>query len=593
MIQYDNIFLIPSLHYSLECAQEVFQCFHTLKPDCVALELPQSLESSFLHATSRLPDISVLQTSSQYFLIEPCDPFFEAARLAQETQTPVFCIDKTVYSYPLFKDPLPDPYSIFHIGLMTYYEKFLEVAHKLPISPIDLEREEYMAHHLKNLSLQYDKILFIGGMHHCQRILEKLQKTKFCEDLTPPNVENQLYTISEESCRTVLATWGWLSKLYEEQRQLMVRETLEFPLLDRQDALYLLYKEASQTYSENYKESTPHYFVKNSLKFARKYAFINNHLQPDLFQLLNAAKCCGNHNYAYETWVLATHYPYLKNIDALEELHLKPEDIWGKSKKILFHLIHKGKKQSLEQRLKKGKERLRFNPPSPFNLCSYPPEDTIVENFGEFLKKKGVQILKEEQSQSIPFSTSLEDGIDVRETLYHWPHEKKIYVKKNAPPPGNTGSVVIIFDEDEANEYTWKMTWLGENDQESDMAFYATPLQDNIIGPGISRCEYGGFMLSFPPRRLLNIWTDFDYTFCQTKPEVLLAAAVDYATQPLITYVAASPPRSQFKSIASRLGKKIIYIPIGQLSPITIKSIRSFHVLDSQDRRSIADEYIF
>ena len=153
--------------------------------------------------------------------------------------------------------------------------------------------------------------------------------------------------------------------------------------------------------------------------------------------------------------------------------------------------------------------------------------------------------------------------------------------------------MVIIFDEDEANEYTWKMTWLGENDQESDMAFYATPLQDNIIGPGISRCEYGGFMLSFPPG-VYSIFGQISITHSvKQKPEVLLAAAVDYAIQPLITYVAASPPRSQFKSIASRLGKKIIYIPIGQLSPITIKSIRSFHVLDSQDRRSIADEYIF
>ena len=69
--------------------------------------------------------------------------------------------------------------------------------------------------------------------------------------------------------------------------------------------------------------------------------------------------------------------------------------------------------------------------------------------------------------------------------------------------------------------------------------------------------------------------------------------AIDYAVEPIITYVAATPPRSIFKSFAKRFGKKVVYLPIGQLSPITVKKIRTFHVLDGKDRRSVADEYIF
>src|SRR4029077_18714210 len=100
------------------------------------------------------------------------------------------------------------------------------------------------------------------------------------------------------------------------------------------------------------------------------------------------------------------------------------------------------------------------------------------------------------------------------------------------------------------------------------MAFYATSPASNSVGPGISRCEYGAFMMSSPPRRMYDIWSDPDYAACQSKAEVLLMAAIDYAVKPLIVYVAAKPPRMILKSFAKRFGKKVVYIPIGQLSPI-------------------------
>jgi hypothetical protein len=157
----------------------------------------------------------------------------------------------------------------------------------------------------------------------------------------------------------------------------------------------------------------------------------------------------------------------------------------------------------------------------------------------------------------------------------------------------------MIFDEDGVDEnafqerYQWKTSWIGEHTQESDMAFYATNPQANIVGPGISKCEYGGFMMSYPPRRLSDVWQDPDYQDCRSKAEVLLAAAIDYSIEPVIVYAAAKPPRSQMKSFAKRFGKKVVYIPLGQLSPIKIKQLRTFHVLDGQNRREIAQDYIF
>ena len=99
--------------------------------------------------------------------------------------------------------------------------------------------------------------------------------------------------------------------------------------------------------------------------------------------------------------------------------------------------------------------------------------------------------------------------------------------------------------------------------------------------------------MSYPPRRMRDVWSDPDYSDCKKKSEVLLMAAIDYAIEPVIVYVAGSPPRSSMKSFAKRFGKKIVYFPLGQLSPVTLNKLRVFHVLDSHDKRNIADEYIY
>jgi Mor family transcriptional regulator len=89
-----------------------------------------------------------------------------------------------------------------------------------------------------------------------------------------------------------------------------------------------------------------------------------------------------------------------------------------------------------------------------------------------------------------------------------------------------------------------------------------------------------------------DVWGDWDYAFTESKSEKLLAAALDYTLEKIVVYAAAKPPRSIFKTLAARLGRKIVYIPIGQLSPVALKKIRLMHVLDGHDRREIAKDYI-
>lgn len=595
-IQSGPFYIIPIVHYRMEFAALVRQAYLEIKPDCVAVELAETMQLQLLHAASRLPEVSVIRTSDvtnnpMYYLCEPCDASFEGLRSALEDSKPAFCIDLDVNAYPDVREPVPDTFAVNRIGHREYYELYTK--HAAPKVKQDLDREQYMAKRLIELSFSHERILVVVGMAHADALIALTKHSTFPTFQHALRDFIELATLSESSLAQVMAENSWFTCAYERNRQ------EKFPCPDRQHCLLDLYKTAAIAYGRNTGNSFPGYHIRNLMKFARNYALVSSNLMPDTFQILSAAKGCVDHNYAYEVWELACLYPYASNVDNLPELTLSPEEIWGHSKIVHFHLKQKTEKSRLFQQRRKDRANFKFQPPNPFSICSYPPEDVVVEKFGEFLQKKGTQILSEENARTIPFSTSLEDGIDTRETIRHW-HEKKLYVKAKGKPPGGVGSVVIIFNEDDNTEdrskeekYKWKTTWLGEHQQESDMAFFATDMLQKVIGPGISKCEYGGFMMSYPPRRMFNVWGDPDYETCRNKPEVLLAAAIDYAVKPVVVYVAAKPPRTAMRSYARRFGKKIVYIPIGQLSPILLNKIRTFHVLGGHDKRQIADEYIY
>jgi len=601
-LQAGNIYGVPALHYKMESAQEVKKVFEYLQPDCVAVELPEVHSQLFLRAVSRLPDISLVEVekkdgSFHYYPCEPCDPSCEALRSALEKQIPAYCIDRTVDDYPAYQDPLPDPYAITRIGLKPYYDAYLENSSLFPKDPLDQTRELHMGRRLKELSLRYDKVLFVGGMSHLMPIMESVFLSSFPPDAPSYEPSASLCTLTEESLREVMGECGWITAAYEQWRSQLAEHHL-LHILDRQRMIYQLYKSAADLYSEVTGYPFRGYHLRNTMKFARNYALFHLQLMPDLYQIIAAAKGCVNHQYAYEVWLLATYYPFHTNIDNLPEKALSAKEVWSGSKKVHFHLTQKSRKGLLRHR-QKDKGHLQYAP-SYTSICSYPPEDLIIENFGVFLKKKGNSLLREEKSRTVPMTVSLEDGLDLRETIRRW-HEKKFFVKVKARPQDSVTTVVVVFTEDSPHEssspyeekYPWKLSWIGENAQESDMALYATSPQQNIVGPGISRCEYGGFMMTSPRGRLYDVWDDPDYNECQTKAEVLLMAAIDYAVKPAVVYVAEKPPHARMKSFASFYGKKIIYLPLHQLSPVLLQKIRIFHVLDGHEKREIAGDYIF
>ena len=83
------------------------------------------------------------------------------------------------------------------------------------------------------------------------------------------------------------------------------------------------------------------------------------------------------------------------------------------------------------------------------------------------------------------------------------------------------GAVAVIFDEDLDSRYSYMTTWLGEHQNESDMAFYATQPFEHLVGPDIGRPQ----LHPGPSRGLRR---------------------------------RQAPPRTVFRSIAAQLGRKLI-----------------------------------
>ncbi|MEI6306831.1 MAG: hypothetical protein WCP33_08415, partial [Deltaproteobacteria bacterium] len=228
--KFGPIHALPVLHYRLECAQLVRMAFNRVHPDAVAIELPQTLESSFLRALKRLPQISVISyqetkkksgqgnVAMTYLLVEPADPLVESARQALELGIPLHFIDVDTDSYPRHHEHLPDSYSIYRIGLQAYYGEYLKSSAGQSHCREDMLREQGMAYRLQKLAQNHKRILYVCGMSHLSRV-----KQAFSTQQAAPLERTRrdgvtVWNLHPDSCREILAEFPFLSAVYEHRR---------------------------------------------------------------------------------------------------------------------------------------------------------------------------------------------------------------------------------------------------------------------------------------------------------------------------------------------------------------------------------------
>ena len=599
--EWKNIRLLPILHNKMEFAEEVRRQFEEFTPDLVAVEYPDTLKEKILQGVKRLPLLSVVYYEEKdgaftYLLIEPTDGQVEAIRLALSKGIPIDFIDRDTEGYPQDISPMPDPYAIKKIGHSLFCKAFLTINRDKPCFQEDQLREKTMAYHLQRLNRKGKRVLFIVGLSHVNGILEMLDKPQ-AEVIGLRKREGVgLAHLHVDSSREIMSEMPFLTSAYER-----ARNGAKLDGLDRLKINSDLISVARESHLKKSREELSRNQVRSLNKFARNYALLTGQLVPNLYQIIVSSRGVADDNFAYEVWEKGSDYPWQTEEPGLPVLRLTGDDLFLDQKRIRFHRRLKTLRRRLVSVPVKKKKREKYPGEwqekfKGFSICSYPPEDVVIEGYGQYLKKKAIEIKSEENSSIEPFSCSMLDGLDVRESIRQW-MSGNIYVKNERPLKGKVGSVVVIFDpdfpdEEEGERFPWCVTWLGEHDQESDMVFYSTFAGEVMDGPGISRCQYGGFMLTYPPMRVYDVWKDPFFSHARNKPERLLMAGLDYSLEKHVVYVSATPPSGWCRTMGERMGKKIIYLPIGILSPVTLKKVRQFHVLDGHPVRKFAHSYI-
>jgi hypothetical protein len=600
-----HITYFPVAPGRLEFALAVRRAILRESPEVVAVELPAVLESAYREAIRRLPQISVLvmpegvagregDERAAYVPVEPADPFTEAVRTATETGAEVLFIEPDSGDRPHISDAYPDPYALRRIPLPRYVEAY---------RVFPQQRTDEVAEHASGIAWKLQgtdpgrRVLAVISLNMLDPVLDAMESPQDEPRRRFPRTVELVN--AHPSCLTeITMEYPYLQERYERYREALGRFTDESEdLVDRPRSQAALLKDSELQYEKNSGGKLAHWQRRMIARYTRNLAMISNDLTASLFDIVVAARNVVDDNYAWEVWDMANRYGPQSASSDLETVNLSAQDVWIRSRKVkLRRRLPRPKQRMVPSSLRKRKKETR---PGEWaeqlegnSICSYPPEDIVIEDYGQYLKHKAISILSEERLRVEPFLTSLLDGIDLRETIRNW-HEGRLYVRNVQKLSGDVGAVVVIFDPDHDGRYDYLTTWLGEHQNESDMAFYATNPFDHLVGPGIGRGEYGGFLMTRPPRRMIDVWSDPDYESAESKPERLLLAGLDYAVHKYVVYVASRPPRSLFRSVAAHLGRRILYVPIGQLSSPKLKKLRVVHVLDGYGRRKDAPDFIW
>jgi len=588
----------PVVPGRLEFAIEVRQAILRRRPQVIALELPVTLQDAWLRGVGRLPQMSLIfypdettgEEQATYVLVEPADPFTEAIRTGLEIGAEIVFVDPDAAERPHLQDAYPDTYAIHQIGLAPYVEAY---------RVFPQQRSDETSQHASGIAWKLQgtdpnaSVLIVVSLNLLDPVLDAMEEPQAQPMARIRREGIELLNPHPDSLAEIAAEYPLLAWRYEQFRQTMT----DANLTDRRHAQLAVFREAEKEYEANTGEHLAHWQRRLLARYTRNLALAGNELTAGILDLALAARGVADDNFAWEVWEAAGHYPPQKREAEMLTVRISGEEMWRDTRRIRLRRRLPSTKRRLRPYGLRPRKKEKFpgewaSQVGGSGICSYPPEDLVIEDYGRFLKQKGKSILSEERVRVEPFTTSILDGVDLRETVRKW-YEHRIYVRQFQKIHGEVGAVVVIFDETHDARYPYTTTWLGENQNESDMAFYSTFPFDNLVGPGIGRAEYGGFLMTLPPRRMYDVWQDSDYEYAESHAERLLLAGLDYSLHHYVVYVAAKPPRSIFKTIAARVGRTIIYIPIGQLSPVSLKKIRVVHVLDGYDKRDIAKDYLW
>lgn len=615
-----RIAILPVIHGSADCALVVRQVMLEQQFDCLAVPLPASFQADVEEAIGQLPAITVVtqpepgkfaspgwspdterpadedddRLTHSFVPIDPCQPVIAALRMALEERMPRAFVDLETAVFEPVSAGLPDPYALKRVPVEQFSAAILPALPRLPVGqPTD--RVVVMADRLHALEARYERILFV-----CSFIDWPWIKDAYFSR-TPAQVEDDaveetsIHAASDRTLLFVLGELPFITGLYERARaELDDDENLSV------DGVKELLLATRAKYRSELKDRgrrlTPHLFA-TYLKYVRNLSLIERRFTPDLYTLIVAAQQIAGDQFAISLAEQAREYPFTAPAPyptltaGIGQGRLSDGTVVSLKSRLPGPPLSW---RTLRLRPKPEKNRqaewqMRWN---LFSQCSWPPEDVAIEKFRTHVKDKALSIMGTDLARSEKFTTSLMDGLDIRETLRNW-HTRSLYVKVQPPTRGNLDCVVMLFDSPaDPREYPWRTTWMAEHHDESTLALFATDFRREMVGPGIGLANYGGAVFLFPPRPIPDVWSDPRFDFTDTLEERLLAAGCLHSSHRHIALLSTAPPGAGWRRMARRFGKKIVHVPLHHFSQETVQQLRLVHVLNGRQIRSYAADFI-
>lgn len=614
-----KIACLPVIHGSGDYAVEVRNVMLSNKFDCVAVPLPSSFQSNVESAIDSLPAISlVVQEETapynvpdwtpesdgeepesarvlSYVPIDPCQPVIAALRIAIQEHIPRAFIDLEVDDFVGYQASLPDPYALKKVSADLFSAALLP-AIPPPAEGQAVDRIQHMAARLRELEQTYDSVLLVCSLVDWPWIRDAytrmIEPTAEHADVN----ETQIYSAAYDGLLFTLGELPYITGLYEAARFDLLGDDQNLSI----DGIKDMAVAARDAYKEELKgrarKITPH-LLAVYFRYVRNLSLVERRMTPDLYTLVIAAQQIGGDQFAIQLAEMARSYPF-DPVTPYEEIRLGinqsqlPDGDMATMKSRLPGNAMAWRSCELTPQPPKQSQQDWQKTWNPFGQCSWPPEDSAIENFRTRIKDAALNMIGNDLAKTEKFNASLKDGLDIRETLRNW-HTGSLYVKVFPPARGSIDCVVMLFDSPaDPRDYPWRITWHAENHDESTLSLFATDFTQEMVGPGIAMATYGGCMFLFPPRPIPNVWEDSRFDFCDTLEERLIASGCYHATEKHVAVLSYSPPGLGFKRLAKQYGKKLVHVPLGRFSQETVQQLRMFHVLNGQEIRSYASHFI-
>ncbi len=613
----DRITALPVIHGSGDFAVATRRFLLDNPCDCLAVPLPPSFQPPLEEALEHLPGITlVLQHESTRFEtadwtpdgdnadpptasrasfvpVDPCQPVVAALRHAVGEHIRRAFIDAETCPFEAVSAVLPDAYALKRVSLEQFAAATLPA---LPPPPDGQPRErvEHMAARLRELERDHESIVLVCSLMDWPWIRDAYHRGGHLAE-EPVVEEPTALAVDPRTLTFLLGELPFITGLYESARaRLEDDENLSI------DGLKELVLEARDRYVAEWKsrarQITPQ-LLSTFFRYIRNLALIERRLTPDLYTLITAAKQVAGDEFAITLAETARDYPYALPLP-LEECRVGIDQCQvtgGDQLDFVSRLPGPPlawRSLQLKPRPPKPQQDEWQMEWDPHRQCSWPPEDNAIERFRTHVKDTALAMLGADLARSEKFTTSLRDGLDIRETLRNW-HTGDLFVKVLPPTRGNLDCVLMFFDSPaDPRDYPWRITWMAEHHDESTLALFASDFHSEMAGPGIGLATYGGAMFLFPPRPVPEVWADPRFDWADTLEERLLAAACHYSRERHIAVLSHAAPGAAWRRIARQHGRKLLHVPLGRFSQETVTRLRQVHVLNGQHVRSYAAHFI-